>query len=681
MSFPATRHSSIVQEYFVQRLRQADAKRLAARAKVKTRKDALRLQAQVRSAIAKCFGPLPAKTPLNARVTGTIEHETYVIEKVIYESRPGFMVTANLYVPRAAKALPAVLFTCGHSQDAKAYDVYQTAQHGLAMKGFVVLAYDPISQGERVQYPNEKGLPTQGLCDEHTQIGRQQGLLGEFFGTWRAWDGIRGVDYLVSRPEVDPARIAVLGQSGGGTMTTWLTALEPRFAMSAPACFTTTLLCNLENENAADAEQIPPRLVEMGLDQFELLIPHAPKPLILLTAENDFFDQRGAQEAYRQLKRIWALLGKEENIRIVTAPGGHSLSQPLREAVYGWFGKHAGLKVAAKEPAITLHKEAELLATPEGSTLKAGSKRVFDFTVAKAAAVEVARKPVPASKLPAMLTDLLALPSRQGVPHHRVLPPRGDGKRRWQSFPLETEPGILCMVTMLLKEGESAFRVPEEAECTLVVPHGDTYKDMNALASCDQDVLKGRAFGVDYRGVGESLPDVGWGGAPGDTHPSDYFHQSYGLMFGEPYLGRRIHDVLRTIDWLRAHKYKKIHLLGRGMGAIIACLAGAIDRKLAGVTLVNGLLSWTELTQTPIFAWNSSCLPFGILNHLDLPDCLRAIGPKLKLVRPCDAQMTPLPAEVARRRVAELGLKCELVVESKPHAEASGSLATAPAIA
>src|SRR5262249_55043837 len=208
----------------VVRVRAAEQAGLKARAALQTRTDAEAYVQAVRKKIQLCFGPFPEKTPLNPRVTGKVEREAYTIEKVIFESRPQFLVTANLYVPRGVKfPRPGVVGSCGHSTNGKADPAYQSFAQALARLGYVVLIFDPIGQGERLQYVHlqDQTRPRPGV-GEHLQAGNQQFLVGEFFGSWRAWDGVRALDYLLGRPEVDPNQVGITGNSGGGTMTTWL---------------------------------------------------------------------------------------------------------------------------------------------------------------------------------------------------------------------------------------------------------------------------------------------------------------------------------------------------------------------------------------------------------------------------------------------------------------------------
>jgi len=248
--------------------------------------------------------PFPEKTPLNARVTNVVERDAYKIENLLFESRPGFLVSANLYIPKGRRfPLPGVVGSCGHSANGKAIDTYQSFCQGLARLGYVVLIFDPIGQGERMQYVDANWKPIRGTgTAEHNYAGIQQVLVDERFCTWRAWDAIRALDYLVTRKEVDTRHLGITGNSGGGTMTTWLCGVDQRWTMAAPGCFVTTFLHNLENELPADTEQCPPRVLAQGLDHSDFIAALAPKPVIMVDQEKDYFDVRGLEETLQRLK-------------------------------------------------------------------------------------------------------------------------------------------------------------------------------------------------------------------------------------------------------------------------------------------------------------------------------------------------------------------------------------------
>jgi cephalosporin-C deacetylase-like acetyl esterase len=365
---PLNRFPRMVQEFFVARENEIYQQRLKRLAALKTKADAQAYVESVRGQIRQAFGPYPERTPLNARVTKTVERDTYKIENVLFESRPGFLVSANLYIPKGrAFPLPGVVASCGHSDNGKAIETYQSFCQGLARLGYVVLIFDPIGQGERMQYVDANWKPLRGTgTAEHNYAGIQQVLVDERFWMWRAWDGIRALDYLMSRKEVDVRHLGITGNSGGGTMTTWLCGVEDRWTMAAPSCFVTEFRRNMENELGADMEQCPARALALGLDHEDFLAAMAPKPVIILAKEKDYFDARGNEAAYHRLKQLYRLLGAEENVAYFVGPTYHGYSQENREAMYRWFNRCTGISDAKTEPKLVLEKDEPLWATPHG---------------------------------------------------------------------------------------------------------------------------------------------------------------------------------------------------------------------------------------------------------------------------------------------------------------------------
>ncbi len=190
---PLNRFPRMMQEYFVQAVRDAERRNELATWRISTQEQAAQYVKTVRAKIRQSFGPEPERTALKPRIMGVLERDGYVIEKLIFESRPGFPVTANVYIPTGqSQPLPGVVGTCGHSTGGKAEPAYQSFAQGLARLGYVCLIYDPIGQGERFQYVNQELKSRIGLgVREHLYAGNQQFLVGEFIGMWRAWDGIR----------------------------------------------------------------------------------------------------------------------------------------------------------------------------------------------------------------------------------------------------------------------------------------------------------------------------------------------------------------------------------------------------------------------------------------------------------------------------------------------------------
>src|SRR5688572_19882826 len=527
---PLNRFPRMVQEFFVRRENELHQQRLKRVAALATRADAEAYVQAVRGKIRECFGPFPEKTPLNPRVTNVVQRDVYTIENVIFESRPGFLVTANLYIPKGRSfPLPGVVASCGHSDNGKAIDTYQSFCQGLVRQGYVVLIFDPIGQGERMQYLDGNLKPARGTgTAEHNYAGIQQVLVGERFWTWRAWDGIRALDYLISRKEVDVQHLGITGNSGGGTMTTWLCGVEDRWTMAAPSCFVTEFRRNMENELGADMEQCPPEALALGLDHEDFLAALAPKPVIILAKEKDYFDVRGNEAAYQRLKRLYRLLGAEDNVAYFAGPTYHGYSQENREAMYRWFNRCTGISDATTEPKLVLEKDETLWCTPHGQVAALRSKPIHDFTREKAKALASKRGGLDAAAVGRMVAHTLRLPERSGVPEFRILRPLPDRKypmRHALPYMVETDRGVHALVYRLTKEPLLSRPPRETRKAILYVSDQSADAELRGeplvreLIEADPDA----AFhSCDVRGIGESTPQATSLNSR-DEYNTDYF--------------------------------------------------------------------------------------------------------------------------------------------------------------
>jgi len=645
-SFNEFRHGHMLQEYYVARLREIARRRAHERSRIRTAAQVLKLREEVRRKLKACYGPLPERTPLNARVTGKLEREDYTIEKIIYESRPQYLVTANLYIPKNASGKrPAVLAPCGHSVNGKASAAYQEFSRNLARQGYIVLIYDPPAQGERLEYPDRQGEPRIAFgVHSHNVAGNQMTLCGMNFALWEASDGIRGVDYLLSRPDVDPQRLGVTGNSGGGTQTSHLNALEDRFTMAAPNCFVTQFIRNLENEEPTDAEQVVPGMLAAGLDMADFFIAQIPRPTLLGGEINDFFDARGLRDTYEELRRLYALLGVEDEVQLFIGPNTHGYHKEARENMYRFFNKHAGIEASPVEPHLPVEKDEDLQVTPKGQIHWMGSATTFGITSKAAGDLAERRQPVRGKTLVEKVVQHLALPERKGPPHYRVLRQRVIGTKprlKQYGFMVETEPGIVALLHAVVKSG-AVYYFPEAKQATVYVPHRSSLQEIilgQAPAAPDGTIQ----FAVDVRGMGELTARTQKDDGDDFFHyyHSDYMYANHGLMLNEPYCGRRVYDLLRVLDLFEWNGYREIYLVGRGMGAITATFAAIVHPIVTEVTLHNALLSYHELTQTERYAWPFSAMVFGILQHFDLSDCLRELAAtrNLAIVDPWDSRM------------------------------------------
>ena len=651
-----------VQEYYVKRIREVQKKRREGLFSITTPGEARKQVKRSRKAVMKCFGPFPEKTPLNAHITGTLERDGYTVEKVIFESRPGYRVTGNCYIPSVGDGpFPAVLGTCGHAGNGKACEPYQLFCQGLVRKGWIVLTYDPVSQGERLQYLDYKDHPVAGgCCREHNMAGNQMCLAGEYIGMWRAWDGIRALDYLLSREEADPSRVGVTGNSGGGTMTAFLNALEDRFTMAAPSCFVSTYVRNIENEESQDSEQYPPHLFEFGCDMADFFIARAPRPVILLGQKNDFFDQRGTRETYEEAAHIYRLLGCEDNIKLFFGPRSHGFFQENREAMYAFFNTHADMDAGAEESEGAVEKDADLRCTSKGQVNSEGSKKVYAFTGEKAGRLSVSRIKPDQERLKRKAELLLCTGPDIPVPYWRILRPAAEEKGIVRNrFALETEGDMTAVLHRI--EKESVYTVPENEAVDLYIPHIGSREDI-----LSGEYTKGMEGGriqlaIDVRGIGEMTPVACKMKDFFDFYDSDYMYASIGIMLGKPYLGGKVRDVLSACALLQSRGCS-VHLRGRGLGAVVCAFASLVSDFPERVTLVNGILSYREIAQSAVYRWPLSSFLPCVLEYFDLPDIFNVLERRdLRIIDPWDENMEVRDRSTCRGYAEELGINPDCI--------------------
>jgi len=636
------RFPRMMQEYLTCRLRENYRANHARVMGLKTREEALAYCAEVREKAHRLFGPWPEKTPLNVRVTGEIDRGAYRVRKLLFDSRPGFTVSALLYVPQGhAGPRPAVLCPCGHSWTAKAGDVYQRHSQGLARMGYMVLMFDPMGQGERIQYPDGNGEslfgpgPTYPSTKEHCAMDRQMALTGDWIGNWFVWDGIRALDVLLAQENVDRTRVGVTGVSGGGNMTAYAVACDPRITMAAPCCWITSWYHNGINEEPIDAEQCPPGVLAAGLEQSDLLLARAPNPVILLTEEQDFFDQRGSLEAFERLRHVYRLLDAEENVAYYVGREKHGYWQGAREAMYAFFNHHAGIEAPNPENALIIEERTALQCSPTGQVSDLpGAKCVPAFTAERSRELAAQRGEPSGAELVRRVAAVLDLPERHGPPDYRVLRPwtgRGYSRSNANQCVLETDPryGAQAIVTKLEDVSRTARPLRGEGPAVLYLPHLSSDRELREDGRI-RELAKGNPafFACDYRGIGESRPDTCRPNSFFAIYGSDYHYASYASMLGESYVAWRVHDVLCTLDWMASFGYDEVHLVAQGWGTIPGALAALLDDRVRRVTLIHAPRSYSELAEAPMQKWPLSSILPGALTQFDLTDVYRELATK-----------------------------------------------------
>ena len=464
---------------------QAQASLAARRAKVaaiKTPAEARARQDWIRSKLLELLTGLPDyQGPLNPRTTGTLDQPGYRIEKVIFDSLPRFPVTGNLYVPKTAGRHPAILFSMGHWNEGK--PVAQLLAGNLALQGFVVLVYDPIGQGERQQGydPVTRAARAGGSVEQHFMAGAAAILAGDNFARYMIWDSKRAIDYLQSRPEVDPEKIGATGCSGGGTQTTFISAIDQRIKVAAPACYIQSFEV-LYPGDIGDSEQSWPGFIGSGLDQKDFVEAFAPKPWLIASTEGDFFRPAGAKAVYEEARSIYKLLDAESQISWVVGPGPHGTPPEVRKAIYGWFRRWLVASTAeVPEVGVKIFPDHELWATKTGQvSTDLGARDV----------VEIIRERWLARPKTTMPPAPLTTPSQR--PATRLMKETIEEGLRVRYQLLESEPG-LWVATKLIEPEK-----PDQRAVLMLEPAP------LAMTLARQGV---RVLTIRARGIGPVMPD------------------------------------------------------------------------------------------------------------------------------------------------------------------------------
>jgi dienelactone hydrolase len=282
--------------------------------------------------------PMPERTPLGAVVTGTLERDGFRVEKLYFQSRPHLYVTGTLYLPKnvTGKA-PAILYLCGHSTvkknginyGAKAHYQYHGAW--FAQNGYVCLVIDTLQLGEI------EGIH-HGTYRENMWWWNARGYTPAGVETWNS---MRAIDYLISRPEVDPERLGVTGRSGGGAYSWYLTALDDRIKAAVPVAGITTLKNHVVDggvEGHCDCMFV---INTYRWDYPQLAALAAPRPLLISNTDRDkIFPFDGVVNVYQKVRGLYEPAGKGPDVALQMAAGPHEDLQVLQLYALQWFNKH-----------------------------------------------------------------------------------------------------------------------------------------------------------------------------------------------------------------------------------------------------------------------------------------------------------------------------------------------------
>ncbi len=621
-------------------------------AALKTPADVKRRQEDLRAKFVEALGGFPEKTPLNGRVVGKADRDGYRIEKVIYESRPNHHVTAVLYLPLGQGPFPGAIMPMGHSANGKAADYAQRGSILLAKNGIACLNYDPIGQGERNQLLDAQGKPAiRGSTGEHTQVGIGALLVGWSTASYRIWDGIRSLDYLASRPEIDAKRLGCTGCSGGGTLTSYLMALDDRILAAAPSCYVTSLERLFATIGPQDAEQNITGQVAFGMEHADYLTMRAPRPTLLLTGTRDFFDIQGAWTTFREAKQVYGVLGRGEAVDLLEFDMPHGYPKTHREGAVRWFRRWLlGVDDAIVEGNFPIARDPELQCTETGqvlSSLKGTS--AFDLNAGREKELAARRGKLARESLLKEVRRLIGVEDR--VPAAAATPVAGEFQRegcRVGKGITETQPGIRLPFLLVYPEVRRAL-----PKVLYVSGEGKAAaRTMLSAWSREGQV----AVALDLRGIGE-------------TAGSEFKEAFLGFHLARPLLGQRARDILAVVTDMNEGP----HLVGVGAAAPAALHAAALEPKVARVTLEGMVVSWSSVVRIPLSKGQLANVVPGALAVYDLPDLAASIAPRPLTIRnPVDAAGNSVSqAELedayksAREAYKAAGAEKDLVLEAK----------------
>jgi cephalosporin-C deacetylase-like acetyl esterase len=569
----------------------------------------------VRKTILSVIGGLPDYSgPLHPKITGSIQAEGYTIEKVIFQSLPGFYVTANLYRPNRPGRYPGVLLQAGHTQEGKPEG--QRLAANLALKGFVVLAFDPVGQGEREQTFNRQvDRPLAGWSvPEHIQAGAQSMLIGESVARYFIWDAKRALDYLISRPEVDPDRLGAVGCSGGGALTTFIGALDPRVKAVAPACYINSYRLLFAGPDP-DSEMSWPNFLASGLDMADYVELSAPKPWLILATEGDYFTPSGARLVYDEARRWFSLYNAEDKLRFFVGSGPHGTPLETREAIYKWMIRwlKAGHAEFHEQP-VKLYSNDELRVTTTGNVEnEPNSRKLYQLILDEFRAKE--RQ----GTVPELRAELrkLNVPSEGNPPELQISDEPGNTNVRRQRIRFESEPGV--EISGVLYVPHASGRKP----AVLVVADETSSYWIPSTASLSERLAAMGRVVLELQPRDSSSQD--------DRRPyvGNWLANARADQIGRNLPAMRAHDILRGVDVLAARDdvdRGSIRATARSVKGIWLLLAASADTRIQRIWLDRTPYSLRAALQSTMNTDLFDAVIPGFALHWDLDDLAKTMG-------------------------------------------------------
>jgi cephalosporin-C deacetylase-like acetyl esterase len=584
---------------------------------------------------------LPDRNPLQPVIVSSFARNGYRVENVMFQSRPNFWVTGNLYIPTGPGPFPGIISPCGHYDDARMNPEYQCAYIDLVLAGFVVLAYDPVGQGERRQYwnPSTNATEVGGPTTEHSMAGQLLLLMGEDLTNYRVWDGMRAIDYLLTRAEVDPKRIGCAGHSGGGTLTRFIAAIDTRVqcAVINEGGTANRWPIELRPESRIGPSDVEQNLfpgAALGVDNVDMHVAIAPRPLLCLIED---YSPRFNQAA-EQIRLRYQQLGAANKFATEEAADPHAWTPKLRLATARWFSRWFYDKPGPDAESDFATEPAEkLYCTPNGSIRYSQKGETIYTLIAKKVAALPPDRPLTREKL----RELLRLPDYTGGLGVRTLVTTERKGYRIEKIEFISEPGVYIPTWVFVPPK------PDRSKTALFYVHESGKEiDGGEFGRLEKLVRGGELIvAIDVRGIGGTRPPHPPASAARDPF-SHLFDVETAMAYlawylDQSLLGMRVHDVMRAVDYTLTRddvNREGVRITARGAGSLWSLFAAALDPRIASLDAERMLLSYKTLASSDRYLHNASLFLKDGLLHTDLPQIASLIAPRpVTLIEPVDA--------------------------------------------
>lgn len=603
---------------------------------LKTQEDWINYQRKVQEKLKVMFGPFPDKTPLNPVITGKIAKEDYTIEKLRFESRPNYHVTAMMFIPKKIKGkAPAILYCCGHSENGFRSTGYQYSILNLVKKGFIVLAFDPIGQGERIQYFKPDGSAVYGSTHEHSYPGAQSFISGVSPASYFVWDGIRAIDYLTTRKEVDVKRIGVTGRSGGGTQSAYIASIDDRVVAAAPECYITSFEMLLRSRGPQDAEQNLMYSLAEGIDMCDLIIARAPKPTLMVTTTSDIFNIQGARNVFKEASVAFAALQSPNELLMVEDDAGHASTQKNREATHAFFQKYLNNPGSPDDIDVPLFDEQELWVTSSGQIQKdIPSETIFSLNAQYTKSLLEKKKQDDSPGSIRNKAIMISGYEKKAIREDYIF----SGRLQKEGYNVEK----------FLIKGSGDYYIPLLRLVPLAVRKGNVLlldEQGKATAAADNGVINLVRQGYeivipDLTGIGELCGGYKAGDAIIQGVPLNVWFA--GILTKKSPLGLRVEEIEIVNHFMKHIGNDSQKCIGIAKGTLCADMmhANVVTDAFERIALINPLSSYSSIVFDRDYntKYIMSAMA-GVLKEYDLPDLLKAgKGEKILMINPVNAQ-------------------------------------------